>query len=95
MDKNNFSHCESLESVRAKIDDIDSEILSLIEKREHCVIQIANIKKQLSDFPAYYVPERELEIISRVEKNYKGNFAPGVIGGIFQIIIQNCRILQK
>lgn len=81
--------------MRAKIDSIDLEILSLIEKREHCVMQIAEIKKQLSDPPVYYVPEREREIISRIEKNYQGHFAPGVIGSIFQMIILNCRMLQK
>lgn len=95
MDKNNLSPNELLKSIRAKIDIIDSEILSLIEKRERCVIQIADIKKQLSDTPVYYVPERELEIISRIEKTYKGNFAPGVISNIFQMIILNCRLLQK
>lgn len=92
--KNPFSN-ESIESIRAKIDAIDSEILSLIEARERCVIQIGNIKKHLSDPPVYYVPEREQAILSRIEKTYQGHFSSDVIRSIFQIIILNCRLLQQ
>lgn len=92
--KNHFSD-ESLESMRAKIDAIDSEILSLIEARERCAIQIWSIKKHLSHPPVYYVPEREQAILSRIEKTYQGHFSPDMIRSIFEIIILNCRLLQK
>jgi chorismate mutase/prephenate dehydratase len=93
--KNISSYQISIDLIRTKIDAIDSEIVSLIEKRERCAIEIAKIKKQISDPPVFYVPEREQEIISRIAKTYKGNFSPDVIVDIFKIIILNCRLLQN
>ncbi len=95
MNKKNPLLDESIDSLREKIDAIDSAILSLIEERERCAIQIGKIKKSQHNPPVYYVPEREQAIIASIEKNYKGNFSLDAIRHIFQIIILNCRLLQR
>lgn len=86
---------ESINALREQINLIDSQILSLIEQRENCVLQIGTLKKQQFDPPVFFVPEREKEIIDRIEKNYKGKLPACVIGSIFQTIIFHCRELQK
>lgn len=95
MKKNNSSYQTAMNLIRTQIDEIDLEIVSLIEKRERCVIEIAKIKRRLSNPPVFHVPEREQEIISKIAEAYKGNFSSDVITDIFKIIISNCRLLQS
>lgn len=85
----------AIEEIRAQIDVIDHHIISLIEQREQCVRQLANIKRTLSKNPVYYDPAREKEIIERVKKIYKGSLPAQVIEEIFKTLILHCRLMQE
>ena len=99
MNSNKFTDIDNLKNslccLRHDIDQIDNEILTLLEKREDCVIEIGKIKRLISKQPEYFVPEREKEIIDRVTSTYKGKFQLSEIKKIYNLIIENSRLLQK
>jgi len=89
--KDNFSGMD-LFALRKKIDEIDEQILSLINKRFECVIEIGKWKKNKSQ--AVYAPEREKEILSRLEKINRGPIKTKALNAIFDGIISESRELE-
>lgn len=55
--------CQSIEEVRANIDSIDRQIVSLIAQREGYVKQAAKFKKTTDDVKA---PQRVAQVIAKV-----------------------------
>ncbi len=55
--------CQSIEEVRANIDSIDCQIVSLIAQREGYVKQAAKFKKTTDDVKA---PQRVAQVIAKV-----------------------------
>ena len=61
---------QSLEMLRSSIDELDSELLKLLNKRAKCVIKIGKIKqKEKQDI---LVPLREKELMDRLISVNKG-----------------------
>ena len=57
---------ELLEPLRNRIDEIDSEILSLVNERAKAALAVGKLKEEHSDpddTVAYYRPEREAQIL--------------------------------
>ena len=60
----NNQEYQSLEMLRSSIDELDSELLELLNKRAKCVIKIGKIKqKEKQDI---LVPLREKELMDRL-----------------------------
>ena len=84
---------ESLEKLRSQIDELDSELLKLINKRAKCVIKIGKIKqKEKKDV---LVPLREKELLDRLRKVNKGPMTDAMLLYIFQQIMDTLKVLQK
>ena len=79
--------------LRNEIDRIDSEILSLLAKRQEQVEQVAALKKKC-DMPVYH-PAREEDMISclRTQAKEKG-LDPDVTENLFRVIIRQSRVKQ-
>ena len=77
---------------RRKIDDIDSQLLTLLNERAKCVMEIGRIKqttaKEIRD------PSREAAIIKRLTDLSGGPYTPDEIASIFSSIIAASRVLQ-
>ena len=59
----------TLESLRKKIDEIDTLLIDTISERARCAKQVAEVKQDQGD-QTYYKPEREAQVLRRVmEKN--------------------------
>lgn len=83
----------SIEKLRQNIDNIDSKILRLLNKRAEYVQKIGEkkAKRNLS----YYSPARERQIISRLVKENKGPLPDLAIKTIFREILSSCLALEK
>ena len=74
----------SIDDLRIKIDNIDDEILTLLNKRMEFVKEIGEIKQSTQS--AIYRPERERAIISRLKNKNKGLLNQNAIEAIYQEI---------
>ncbi|MBI3779652.1 MAG: prephenate dehydratase [candidate division NC10 bacterium] len=78
--------------LRSKIDQIDSQILSLLSERAELVVEVGKEKaKAKMDL---HVPQREEEIFTRLIREHKGRFPRHAIRPVFREIISACRSLE-
>ena len=83
----------SLEKLRLRIDELDSELLKLLNERAKLVIEIGKIKqKEKKDV---LVPLREKELLDRLRKVNKGPMTDAMVLYLFQQIIDTLKDLQK
>ena len=84
---------QSLEKLRSRIDELDSELLKLLNERAKCVINIGKIKqKEKKDV---LVPLREKELLDRLRTVNKGPLTDEMVIYLFQQIIDTLKDLQK
>lgn len=82
-----------LGAYRGRIDEIDSEILVLLNKRAELAIKVAKTKaKNGMDF---YAPEREIKIYERLTNINKGPFPNEAIKPVFREIISASLSLEQ
>ena len=84
---------ESLEKLRSLIDELDSELLKLLNKRAKCVIKIGKIKQK--ENKDVLVPLREKKLLGRLCTVNKGPMTDAMVNYIFQQIIDTLKDLQK
>ncbi len=84
---------EDLEQFRKEIDSIDSEIVSLLNKRARVAHKVGEHKKNQD--MRLYVPEREKELLDRLEEINTGDFPDESLRHIYNEIISTCLNLEK
>ena len=82
-----------LEKLRKEIDELDTEILKLLNRRAHIVIDIAHIKR--NERAKFYSPEREREILERITSLNEGPFPNDTLKVIFREILSASLSLSK
>lgn len=82
-----------LERLRKEIDEIDSKILDLLNKRSNIVIEIAEIKR--NENAKFYSPERENQILERLIKLNKGPFPNDTLKVIYKEILSASLSLEE
>lgn len=83
-----------LEDWRKEIDVLDRELLTLLNRRAECAIEIGRIKQAIEQ--PIFVPEREISILNRILELNKGPLDAEAVRGIFQQIIdESRRLMQK
>ena len=82
-----------IEDWRKKIDEVDTQILELINKRSEFSIKIGEIK--IHRGIPIHSPEREKTIMKRMQKANPGPLRDDGILRIFERIIDESRKLQK
>jgi chorismate mutase/prephenate dehydratase len=75
---------EELNNLRNNIDQIDSGILDLLNKRAEIVLKVADAKREKN--VNYYIPEREQEILTRLKGKNTGPFPNEILEVIFKEI---------
>jgi len=83
---------EKIEDLRKKIDALDGEILSLLNKRAEIALELGKVKSE-QKFPLYE-PRREEEILQRLVSKNSGPFPQRAVSSVFREIISACRSLQ-
>lgn len=87
---------ESLLPLRQHIDAIDEEILQLLNKRANIAIEVGNIKHAYGEKDTVLKPEREAQIIRRLQhSNQQGVFPSEAVRAVWAEIISACRGLEK
>lgn len=82
---------EQLKQLRNQIDAIDSELLKLVSTRAELAQQIGKIKKS----GVVYRPEREAQILTRIQEQNPGPITNEHIKQLFTEIMSLCRALEK
>ncbi|HEX7034737.1 MAG TPA: prephenate dehydratase [Pseudomonadales bacterium] len=88
---------ESLESVRARIDEIDRELQRLLNARAACALKVAKIKhaEPGDQPPVFYRPEREAQILTRIKQENQGPLSDDDLARLFREIISCCLNLEQ
>lgn len=82
---------EKLKQHRDQIDAIDEQILKLVNQRaEH-----ARAIGELKDDGVIYRPEREAQVLRRLQTNNQGPLSAEAVSNIFRAVMSNCRALEK
>lgn len=74
---------------RDRIDNIDDRIAELLNERASCAIEIGRLKR--GSGLAIHNPERERQILERIERNSKGPLASAALKRLFGHIIEETR----
>jgi chorismate mutase/prephenate dehydratase len=82
---------EQLKQLRDQIDAIDDELLQLVNKRAGFAQQIGKIKKS----GVVYRPEREAQILTRIQEQNAGPISNAHIKRLFTEIMSVCRAMEK
>ena len=85
---------KELEKLRKRIDEIDTEILALLNKRTNIVLDVAHIKRK-NGSAIYYSAEREREIVERLTSLNKGPFPNETLKFIYREILSASLALEE
>src|SRR5260221_5968597 len=91
--ENNLSAQLSLDEIRKKIDEIDSELLRLLNDRADLVHEVGLIKKEAG--LSIYAPEREESLLQRLVQKSKGRLPENAIRAIYPEIMSASIALAK
>lgn len=93
MGKNNFKFDNDILALRARIDEIDGQILSLLHQRQIQVEKVVNLKK-IHNIPVYH-PAREEDLISKLRVQAdKTNLDPDFMEDLYRLILRQSRVKQ-
>ena len=82
---------EQLKQHRDQIDAIDEQLLLLVNERAALARQIGSLK----DDGVIYRPEREAQVLRRLQANNTGPLSNEAVSNIFRGVMSNCRALEK
>lgn len=82
----------TLPELRQAIDSLDDELLRLLNERARLVQEVGKIKAQLNK--PFYVPERERQILERLQAMNAGPFPTEALRSVFSEIISACLSLE-
>jgi chorismate mutase/prephenate dehydratase len=83
---------EKIKILRQKIETIDSQILRLLNERAGVAGEVGRVKSEVNMDP--YSPQREEEVLKRLNSQNPGPFPQGAIAPVFREIISACRSLE-
>jgi len=81
-----------LPELRQAIDALDDELVRLLNERARLVQEVGQIKAQLKQ--PFYVPERERQILERLQTAHSGPFPTEALRPVFSEIISACLSLE-
>jgi chorismate mutase len=84
---------ERIAALRARIDEIDAELVALLNARATCAVEIGEIKEQIHQ--AIYQPAREAEVLANVRAANRGPLNDEAILRLFERIIDEARRLER
>ena len=86
-------HRRAIDEWRRRIDAIDTQLMSLLNSRSACAVEIGRVKRQLG-LPVYS-PEREAWILDRVARENPGPLDATAVRRVFERIIDESRRLER
>ncbi len=86
---------DPLADIRQRIDEIDIAVQQLVSERAECARKVAEIKREQGDAEHFYRPEREAQVLRKVQERNTGPLSDEAIAGIFREIMAVCLALEK
>lgn len=86
---------KALAGVRADIDRIDSELLHLLNERARCAQRVGEIKAEFGDAGFIYRPEREAQVLRRLQDANPGPLPGENITFFFREVMSACLSLEQ
>ena len=81
--------------VRAQIDDIDAQLLDLLNRRAQCAQQVGEIKAQHGEAGFIYRPEREAQVLRRIQEINPGPLSNDSVTWFFREVMSACLSLEQ
>ena len=88
----------TLEEVRARIDQVDKELQTLINERASCALEVGRLKKKSADDESkvvYYRPERESQVLRRIKETNQGPLSSEEMARLFRELMSSCLALER
>lgn len=86
---------KQLAGIRAKIDELDEQILTLVSQRARLALEVASTKRAAGEEGNFYRPEREAEVLRRMRDLNPGPLAAESVQRLFREIMASCLALQQ
>lgn len=86
---------KALAGVRADIDRIDGDILHLLNERARCAQRVGEIKAEFGDAGFIYRPEREAQVLRRLQEVNPGPLPNENITFFFREVMSACLSLEQ
>jgi chorismate mutase/prephenate dehydratase len=83
----------NLDDWRSRINNLDNKLLNLLNQRAEAALQIGDLKRRKE--LAYFVPEREAEIVDRLVKLNPGPLPVEAVRAIWREILSASRSLER
>lgn len=84
-----------LAELRTQIDSIDQQILSLLNQRAECAIQVAKTKLSEGETGSFYRPDREAQVLRKIQTSNPGPLPNKTAAHLFREIMSACLALEK
>jgi chorismate mutase/prephenate dehydratase len=84
---------ETLQALRAAIDEVDRRLVALLNERARLAQQVGHLK-QAGEAPVYR-PEREAEVLGNVAAASEGPLTAEALAPIFREVMSACRALER
>lgn len=78
---------------RRRIDEIDRKLVELLNERSRCAVEIGRLKR--AEGAPLYQPEREQEILARVERANPGPLPDRAVRRLFERILDEARSVER
>lgn len=85
---------KDLLALRDRIDAIDTQLLTLMNERAHCAEQVAHAKLAEDPNAVFYRPEREAQILTRMQQLNQGPLRQEQVTHLYREIISACLALE-
>ena len=92
-DQSDWPETQDLETLRARIDDVDHRIVELLNERAEVVVEIGKVKHATGQ--PIYVPAREKIVLQRVCSYNPGPLPDSVVRAVYRELISGSRALEK
>ena len=80
-------------ALRARIDEIDAQLVALLNARAACAVEIGEIKEQIHE--PIYQPAREAAVLANVRGANRGPLNDEAMTRLFERIIDEARRLER
>lgn len=87
---------QEISKLRERIDGLDARLLALLNERAQCAIDVAAVKKKSDgEATSFYRPEREAEILRRLQTDNGGPLSGDAVIKLFREIMSACLALEE
>jgi chorismate mutase len=83
----------AIEELRARIDEIDAQLMRLLNSRSACAVELGKVKRSLG-LPIYSA-EREAQVLARIERENPGPLDAMAVRRLFERVIDESRRLER